>query len=164
MDISKDYEFQRKLDRVCNYNKDVSKSVIDYFKQFPEYEAVFLERFERLAWSNKHIGSFRNHISLNAVPLAQKIYKELQLVTFPFIKFSPCRGWDTAGGTWSWSMEVYTEQHYRTTIGGTESPKQLLRKCVYLWQLDSGEIGSDKITKQGIDKPAHKGDVLKKGK
>ena len=115
---------------------------LNYFTRFPENEEWFIDELKELYWRNKYIGQYRNHISLTAVPLANKIYEQLGIITFPFIYRVACRGWDTSGGTWAWSMRTVDEPG---DIGSGDPVKYLLRKDVTLYDLggynSNGEIG-----------------------
>ena len=79
------------------------------------------------------------------IPLADKIYEQLQIIAFPFIQRVACRGWDTGGGTWAWSMKSVFQGIFAGDIGSTDPVKYLLRKKVTLYQLEHsfGEIGGD---------------------
>ncbi len=132
---------ESKLLRVASYRKEVVSQCLDYFSRFPENEQWFAREFEELAWRNKFVGQFRNHISLTAIPLATKIYEQLEIITFPFIHRVAGRGWDTAGGTWAWSMATAHNGQHMGSIGSTDPVKYLLKKSIVLYQLDSGEIG-----------------------
>ena len=83
---------ESKLLKVSLYRKEVVSQCLEYFKRFPDNEQWFAKELEELAWSNKFVGSYRNHISLTAVPLATKIYEQLEIITFPFIQRVACRG------------------------------------------------------------------------
>ncbi|KKN59291.1 hypothetical protein LCGC14_0543900 [marine sediment metagenome] len=132
---------ESKLLKVASYRQEVVSQFLEYVHRFPENEKWFTEEFDELAWNNKFVGQFRNHISLTAVPLATKIYKQLEIITFPFIHRVACRGWDTAGGTWAWSMNCVTQGQYIGDIGSTDPVQYLLKKSINLYKLDSGEIG-----------------------
>ena len=136
MDIS-----ESKLLKVALYRKDVVSQCLEYFNKFPDDEEWFAKELEELAWRNKFIGQFRNHISLTAVPLATKIYGQLEIITFPFIQRVACRGWDTSGGTWAWSMNTVSRGQYMGDVGSTDPVRYLLKKNVELYELSSGEIG-----------------------
>jgi len=142
MELSTELEIEYKLARVT-WDKTVAKECLDYFKRFPENEEWFIHELNELYWRNKYIGSYRNHISLTAIPLANKIYEQLEIVTFPFIQRVACRGWDTAGGTWAWPMSTL-----HSDIGSSDPVKYLLKKTVKLEMLEGiaghGEIcGTD---------------------
>ncbi len=109
----------------------------------------FKTELEQLRWSNKYSGQYRNHISLTAVPLAIKVYEQLEIITFPFIERVASRGWDTSGGTWAWSMQSVSQGRYIGNIGSGDPVKYLLRKSVRLYELEghnsNGEIGGEVI-------------------
>lgn len=140
---------EHNLRRVTNWNDGVFEQCLAYFKQFPENEEWFDDVLKELAWRNKFIGKFRNHISLTAVPLATKIYDQLGIITFPFIQRVACRGWDTSGGTWAWSMQTVFKNQYTQEIGSVDPVRYLLRKDVKLYSIDgynsNGEIGGGKV-------------------
>lgn len=144
MDFNTELDIRHKLDRVA-WNATVGEQCLEYFKQFPENEEWFIKQLADLHWSNKYRGQFRNHISLTAIPLATKIYKQLEIITFPFIERVACRGWDTAGGTWAWSMQSVSQGQHIRNIGSGDPVKYLLRKRVTLFELEgynsNGEIG-----------------------
>ena len=135
--------FRHKLQKVTLHRNDVFCQCLVYFEQFPENEEWFNSELTDLAWRNKFVGEFRNHISLTAVPLATKIYKQLNIITFPFIQRIACRGWDTSGGTWAWAMDTVSDGQERSNTGSADSPKYLLRKKVKLYLLESLEIVGD---------------------
>lgn len=129
------------ITKVANYNSLVVADCIKYFAKFPGCEGSFTEELDELRWRNKFVGSFKNHISLNAVPLAEKIYEQLNIITFPFIERVACKGWSTAEGTWAWSMETFTTDGNKVrTVGSADSPRFLLGKKIKLDICDSGEI------------------------
>ena len=142
---------ESKLFKVALYRKEVASQCLEYFNRFPENEQWFSEKFEELAWDNKFRGQFRNHISLTAVPLATKIYGQLEIVTFPFIHRVASRGWDTSGGTWAWSMSAVSKGQFIGDIGSTDPVRYLLKKNVELYELEgynsNGEIGGQAILK-----------------
>ena len=105
MELKTRLDIGHKLDRVT-WRKSVAEQCFDYFKRFPENEAWFIKELDELYHRNKYYGQYRNHISLTAVPLANKIYEQLDTITFPFLLRVACRGWDTSGGTWAWSMKT----------------------------------------------------------
>ena len=138
MDIS-----ESKLLRVALYRQEVVSKCLEYFNRFPENKEWFSEEFAELAWANKFVGQFRNHISLTAVPLANKIYAQLEVIAFPFIHRVACRGWDTSGGTWAWSMKTVSKGQFLGDIGSTDPVRYLLKKSVELYELSNGEIGGE---------------------
>lgn len=136
-----------KLRKVCEYNDEVHAACKTYFAKFPENEEWFAGELDELYWRFKYAGEYRNHISLTAVPLAEKIHKELGIITFPYIKRVACRGWDTSGGTWAWAMQTVYQGQYVGDIGSCDPVKYLLKKSIKLYALESshGEIGGEKV-------------------
>ncbi len=136
---------EAKLRKVTLYREEVCSVCMEYFKRFPENGQWFASELDELAWSCKFKGEFRNHISLTAVPLATKLYEQLGLITFPFIHRVACRGWDTSGGTWAWSMATVSNGQNMGDIGSTDPVKYLLKKSITLYELSgyhsNGEIG-----------------------
>jgi len=131
------------LQRVALYRSEVISACMEYFNRFPEHIEWFATHLEELHWRNKYIGEFRNHISLTAVLLANKIFEQLNIITFPFIERVACRGWGTADGTWAWAMQDV----HNISFGSADPVKYCLRKNIRLSQLDSGEICADRIVK-----------------
>ena len=148
MNTETEVDIRWRLRRAADYNDNVIESCIAYFNRFPEHEEWFTKELADLCWRNKFVGAYRNHISLTAVPLANKIYEQLGIIAFPFIQRVACRGWDTSGGTWAWSMDTTTGQD----IGSTDPVRYLLKKRVKLFQLDgpnsNGEIGGQERNSQ----------------
>ncbi len=139
-----DYDILSRLRKV-SANEIVAEACLEYFNKFPENKAVFLEELVELRWRNKFVGSYRNHISLTAVPLALKIHEQLAIITFPFIERTTSRGWGTSGGTWAWAMKQYYQGGYIGTVGSCDPVNYCLRKTIELSQLGSGEISGDKV-------------------
>ena len=139
---------EAKLRKVTYCRKEVFPACMEYFRRFPENEQWFASELEELAWKCKFVGQFRNHISLTAVPLATKIYEQLEIITFPFIHRVAGRGWDTSGGTWAWSMATVSNGQNMGDIGSTDPVKYLLKKSVTLFELSghnsNGEIGGQR--------------------
>ena len=139
MDFNTELDVNHKLSKVV-WRDSVREQCLNYFKRFPENEEWFINELRELYWCNKYIGQYRNHISLTAIPLANKIYEQLGMITFPFIHRVACRGWDTSGGTWAWSMQTYSG-----SIGSGDPVNYLLKKGVTLYAADgynsNGEIG-----------------------
>jgi hypothetical protein len=149
MNLEVELDVQHKLLKVA-WSDVVVDQCLNYFKRFPENEGWFIEELNELCWRNKYIGSYRNHISLTAVPLANKIYEQLGLITFPFIQRVASRGWDTSGGTWAWSMKTVSGGICVNDIGSCDPVEYLLRKTVKLYASESwgnfvgnGEIGGE---------------------
>ena len=140
IDTKDEITIKNMLPRVTMWRTPVAEECLKYFKQHSENEKWFIGELEELRWRNKFIGQYRNHISLTAAPLAIKIYDQLELITFPFIHRVACRGWDTAGGTWAWSMKVVSGGQYTEDVGSADPVKYCLKKDVILDILDSGEI------------------------
>lgn len=146
MNLETELDIQHKLRRVA-FDNSVAEFCLAYFKRFPENETWFITELNELYWRNKYIGQYRNHISLTAIPLANKIYEQLGIITFPFIHRVTCRGWDTAGGTWAWSMQAVGRGQYSGDIGSCDPVKYLLKKNIKLYELEgansNGEIGGE---------------------
>jgi hypothetical protein len=136
-----------KLIKVCQYEDKVSQACMVYFKKFPENKAWFTEQLEEQFHRFKYYGEYRNHISLTAAPLAEKIYKELNIVTFPFIIRTASRGWGTSSGTWAWAMKSVYQGVYTGDIGSCDPVKYLLKKNVKLYaaEYSFGEIGGQEL-------------------
>lgn len=130
---------ESQLRKVAEYRREVYEPFTAFINRFPDDMEWFAQKFDDLAWRYKFIGSYRNHISLTAVPLAEKIYTQMNIVVFPFIHRVACRGWDTAGGTWAWAMDTRID-----SVGSADPVKYLLKKNIKLHLLDSGEIVGQK--------------------
>ena len=135
-----------KLEKVALYNDKTVKLCLEYFDRFPDNKDWFESELKELTWRNKFLGQFRNHISLTAVPLAVKIYDQLEIITFPLIERVACRDWDTSGGTWAWSMKSVSDGVFMGDIGSTDPVRYLLKKDIILYELEktNGEIGGER--------------------
>jgi hypothetical protein len=70
-------------------------------------------------------------VTLNAVKLCVKL-SECGYKTFPYIERVATKGWDTSGGTYSFSIPLLTAYHNNTDIYSYCQIKDLIKESVKL--------------------------------
>lgn len=83
-----------------------------YIKAFSKEECEkYLRIGERLKKS-KYLTNRRVKITNNAIKLFMKIYDSSGILVFPYIEKLATKGWDTKGGTYSFSMPLLSSTEY----------------------------------------------------
>lgn len=66
-------------------------------------------------------------ITHNAVRLALKVYKDTNIKTFPYIQKEACKGYSMNDGTYSFSMNLLDNEHYRYIFSYSQVKDLLLK-------------------------------------
>ena len=85
------------------------RELYQYTKQLPQKEVEYYVQIAQNWYDRKTLSkSSRIKITTNAVKLCLRLANE-GVFTFPLIEKLATKGWDTAGGTYSFSMPLLTE-------------------------------------------------------
>jgi hypothetical protein len=81
------------------------QSLITYINSLTDKELDVYIRLAENLYDRRHLGARSIKVSANAIKLCLRL-SECDTKTFPYIKKIATKGWDTAGGTYSFSMPV----------------------------------------------------------
>ena len=99
-----------------------------YIRQLPQKEAEHYVQIAQKWYDRKTLSkSSRIKITVNAVKLCLRLYKE-GVLTFPLIEKLATKGWDTAGGTYSFAMPLLEDPAFNREIYSFGPIEKLIKK------------------------------------
>lgn len=97
----------RKLCSDAVHKDERSKELLTtYYNSLSEAEKEHFGKYSEQFWSFAKRGAKKYKISKNAILIAMRLKDELDISCYPFVEKIATKGWDTRGGTFSWSMRV----------------------------------------------------------
>lgn len=120
---------------IDNYINILSKEELEIFRQL----------YHDCKYNRK-----KCNITHNSIQLTLKVYKDLDIKTFPYINKIACKGWDLSGGTYAYSLYLLSE--YKREIYSCWRVRDCLRKSYDLDIINSCFMNDFEITLKEIKK------------
>jgi hypothetical protein len=145
--MDKDIELE-KIHMVSNIKRLYTDSVtdkdkelmIDYINNLSEKE---LEVFKGVYHDVKYTRN-KNNITHNSIRLTLRLYKDLEIKTFPHIRKIACKGWSIGNGTFAFSMCLLEEENKHVYSYATVN-LLLAKKNTIVTGLDYSNIRYDTV-------------------
>lgn len=108
------YDLELNIRKLCSdavLRSEKHKNMLcTYYDMLTEEENRYFSDFSDRFWQLAKNGAKKYKITQNAIVVALRIKRELDISCYPMIEKIATKGWSTSDGTFSWSIRVLTDR------------------------------------------------------